>query len=81
MVVVAYSLILARVPSVRNFDSITLLFSDHTLDISVKENNGVSCRNHEWKVHESETKYARNSRHSQAIQTGQFRNDAPHNLM
>jgi hypothetical protein len=42
MVVVACSLVLARVPSIHNFDSITLLFSDHTLDIGVKENNGVT---------------------------------------
>jgi hypothetical protein len=42
MAVIVYSLVLARVPSVRNFDSITLLFSDHTLDIGVKENNGVT---------------------------------------
>jgi hypothetical protein len=42
MVVVACSLVLAHVPSVHNFDSITLLFSDHTLDIGVKENKGVT---------------------------------------
>jgi hypothetical protein len=42
MVVVACSPVLARVPSVRNFDSIILLFFDHTLDIGVKENNGVT---------------------------------------
>jgi hypothetical protein len=40
--VVTCSLILARVPSVRNFNSITLLSSDHTLDIGVKENNGIT---------------------------------------
>jgi hypothetical protein len=42
MVVVVCSLVLARVPSVHNFDSITLLFSDQTFDIGVKENNGVT---------------------------------------
>jgi cell shape-determining protein MreC len=42
MAVVAYSLVLARVPSVRNFNSIIILFSDHMLDIGVKENNGVT---------------------------------------
>jgi hypothetical protein len=42
MAVIVYSLVLTRVPSVRNFGSITLLFSDHTLDIGVKENNGVN---------------------------------------
>jgi hypothetical protein len=36
------SLVLARVPSVHNFDSITLLFSDHTPDIGVMENNRVT---------------------------------------
>jgi hypothetical protein len=41
MVVVACSLVLARVPFIHDFDSITLLFSDHTLNIGVKENNGV----------------------------------------
>jgi hypothetical protein len=49
------SLVLAHVPSVHNFDSITLMFSDHMLDIGVKENNGLLCRNHERKVHELET--------------------------
>jgi hypothetical protein len=39
---VACYLVLARVPSIRNFDSITLLFSNHTLDIGVKENNRVT---------------------------------------
>jgi hypothetical protein len=42
MVVVACSPVLARVPSVRNFDSIIPRFFDHTLDIGVKENNGVT---------------------------------------
>jgi hypothetical protein len=42
MMVIAYSLVLARVPSIRNFGSITLLFSDHTSDIDVMENNGVT---------------------------------------
>jgi hypothetical protein len=42
MAVVTCSLVLARVPVIRDFDSITLLFSDHTLDIGVKENNGVT---------------------------------------
>jgi hypothetical protein len=42
MTVVACSLVLAHVPSVHNFDSITLLSSDHMLDIDVKENNGVT---------------------------------------
>jgi hypothetical protein len=42
MTVIACSLFLDCVPSVRNFDSITLLFSDHTLNIGVKENNGVT---------------------------------------
>jgi hypothetical protein len=55
MVVIACSLVLARVPSIHNFDSITLMFSDHMLDIGVKENNGLLCRNHERKVHELET--------------------------
>jgi hypothetical protein len=42
MVVVACSLVLARVPSVHNFGSITVLFFDHTSDIGVTENNGVT---------------------------------------
>jgi hypothetical protein len=42
MAVVTCSLVLARVPVIRDFDSITLLFSDHTLDIGVKENSGVT---------------------------------------
>jgi hypothetical protein len=42
MVVVACALVLARVPSVCNFGSITLLFSNHTSDIGVTENNGVT---------------------------------------
>jgi hypothetical protein len=42
MTVVVCSLILAPVSSVCNFDSITLLFSDHMFDIGVKENNGVT---------------------------------------
>jgi hypothetical protein len=42
MVVVACSLVLARVPSIHNFDSITLLFSDQKFDIGVKETNGVA---------------------------------------
>jgi hypothetical protein len=42
MMVVACFLILVRVPSVRNLDSITLLIYDHMLDIGVKENNGVT---------------------------------------
>jgi hypothetical protein len=41
MAVIGCSLVLAHVPSVRNFDSITLLFSDHMLDIGVKKNNEV----------------------------------------
>jgi hypothetical protein len=42
MTVIVCSLVLARIPSVRNFNSITLMFSDHMLDIGVKENNGVT---------------------------------------
>jgi hypothetical protein len=42
MMVIACSLVLARVPSIRNFDSITLLFSDHTFDIDVTKNNVVT---------------------------------------
>jgi hypothetical protein len=42
MAVIVCSLVLAHVPSIHNFDSITLLFSDHMLDIGVKENNGVT---------------------------------------
>jgi cell shape-determining protein MreC len=42
MMVVVCSLVLACVRFVHNFDSITLLFSDHTLNIGVKENNGVT---------------------------------------
>jgi hypothetical protein len=42
MAVVARSLILPHVSSVRNFDSITSLFSDHTPDIGVMKNNGVT---------------------------------------
>jgi hypothetical protein len=42
MAVITCSLVLARVPSIRNFDSIILLFSDHTPDIGVTENNGVT---------------------------------------
>jgi hypothetical protein len=42
MTVVMCSLVLSHVPSVHNFDNITLLFSDHTLDIGVNENNGVT---------------------------------------
>jgi hypothetical protein len=41
MVAVACSLVLARVPFIHNFGSITLLFSDHKPDIGVTENNGV----------------------------------------
>jgi hypothetical protein len=33
---------LAYVPSVGGFDSITLLFSDHTSDIGVLENNMIT---------------------------------------
>jgi hypothetical protein len=35
MVAVACSLVLARIPSVHNFGSISLLFSDYTPDIGV----------------------------------------------
>jgi hypothetical protein len=42
MAVIACSLVLARIPSVHNFNSITPMFSDHMLDIGVKENNGVT---------------------------------------
>jgi hypothetical protein len=38
----ACSLILTRVPFIRNFSSITLLFSDHTSDTGVMENNRVT---------------------------------------
>jgi hypothetical protein len=37
--------------------------------------------NHEWKVYESEIRYARNSHQSQVVKMGQFRNDAPHNKL
>jgi hypothetical protein len=42
MAPVACSLVLAHVPSIRNFSSITSLFSDHTPGIGVTENNGVT---------------------------------------
>jgi hypothetical protein len=41
MVIVVCSLVLARVPSVHDFNSITSLFSDHTPDINVMEN--IAC--------------------------------------
>jgi hypothetical protein len=41
MAVIACSLVLARVPSIRNFGSITPLFFDYTPDIGVTENNRV----------------------------------------
>jgi hypothetical protein len=47
MTVVVCSLVLARVPSVRNFDSITLLFFDHMLDIGVNRTTGLRYQNHE----------------------------------
>jgi predicted ThiF/HesA family dinucleotide-utilizing enzyme len=46
MGVVMCSLILARVPYIRNFNRITPLFFDHTSDISVPENIRVLLRNH-----------------------------------
>jgi hypothetical protein len=42
MTVVACSLVLANVPSIHNFDSITLLFSDHMPNIGVTKNNRVT---------------------------------------
>jgi hypothetical protein len=36
------SLVLTRVSSVRNFDSITSLLSNHTPDIGVTENNEIT---------------------------------------
>jgi hypothetical protein len=82
MMVIACSLVLACVPSIRDFSSITPLFSDHMAAIGVTENNGVTLsQNHERKVHEPETKYARNSHYSQIVQMRQFENDAPHNLI
>jgi hypothetical protein len=41
MAAIACSLVQAHVPSVHNFDSITMMFSDHMPDIGVTENNGV----------------------------------------
>jgi hypothetical protein len=42
MVLVACSLVLARVPSIHDFDSITPVLSNHMLDIGVTENTGVT---------------------------------------
>jgi hypothetical protein len=44
MIVVVFYLVLSHVPFVHDFDSITMLFSNHTLDtdIGVPENNRVT---------------------------------------
>jgi hypothetical protein len=81
MAAIACSLVLAHVPSVHNFDSTTLLFFDYTPNIGVTENNGVTLLKSRTEVYKSETKYARNGCHSQAVQTGQFGNNASHNIM
>jgi hypothetical protein len=36
---------------IRDFGSITPLFSDHTPNIDVTENNGLHYQNHERKIH------------------------------
>jgi hypothetical protein len=41
MIIVCY-LVVSRVPSVHDLDSITSLFSDHMSDIGVPENNKVT---------------------------------------
>jgi hypothetical protein len=42
MTIVACYVVLTRLPSIHDFDNITLLFSDHTPDTSVLENNRVT---------------------------------------
>jgi hypothetical protein len=42
---------------------------------------GLCYQNHKRKVHESENRYARNGRHSQAVQMAQFGNDIDEDLL
>jgi hypothetical protein len=58
----------SRVSSIRDFDSITLLFFEHTPDTSVSENNRVTLsKSRTEDTRESENQITCNSRHSQAV--------------
>jgi hypothetical protein len=66
MTVVCY-LVFSRVPSVHDFISITLLFSDHMPDTGVPENNRVTLSKSRTEGTRDRNQTTRNSHHSQAV--------------
>jgi hypothetical protein len=79
-VVVACSLVLARVPSIRDFDSITPLFSNHTSDIGVTENNRVTLSKSRMEDTQVRNQIWMHRPPFSVIQMGKFENDASHNI-
>jgi hypothetical protein len=64
--VVCY-LILSRVPSVHDFDNITLFFSDHMPDTDVSKNNRVALSKSRMECTRDRNQITCNDHHSQAF--------------
>jgi hypothetical protein len=67
MMIVACYLVLSRVPFVHDFGSITPLFSDHTPNTGVPENNKVTLSKSRREGTRDRNQTTRNNRHSQAV--------------
>jgi hypothetical protein len=67
MTIVCY-LVLSRIPSIHDFYSIIMLFSDHMLDAGVLENNRVTLSKSRMEGTRDINQATCNSRHSQAVQ-------------
>jgi hypothetical protein len=82
MIVIACYLVLSRVPFIHNFSSVTPLFSDHTSDTGVSENNRVTLSKSWTKGTLDRNKTTHNSSFSGYPKYArQFGNHAPHKLM